>query len=128
MLRQPERFKSEICALEKVRGVLYKLKGLEVFITDCEVAEGSENKRSESCGGGFLVKTKSVMIHPANGMACPPLELACNTMRDARAKCCTMSRASKLQQDMGEAKVRRPAPHSGVVRTRVRARRWAAWR
>jgi hypothetical protein len=46
--------------------VLYKLKVLEVFITDCEVAEGSENKRSESCGGGFLIKTKSVMVHPVN--------------------------------------------------------------
>ena len=82
MLRQPERFKSEICALEKVRGVLHKAKGLEVVITDCEVAEWSENKRYESCGGGFLIKTKSVMVHPVNGMACPPLELACNTMRD----------------------------------------------
>ena len=67
--------KSDICALEQIRGELYKLKGLEVFITDCEVSEWRESKCSDSCGGGFLLKTRSIMVHPINGRACPPLEL-----------------------------------------------------
>jgi len=73
--------KSEICALEKIRGELYKMRGWTVFITDCEVSEWREDKCSSSCGGGTLLKSRSIMVHPVNGMACPPLELkeSCNT-------------------------------------------------
>jgi len=78
---EQNNLKSEICALEKIRGELYKMRGWEVFITDCEVSEWAVDKCSDSCGGGYLTKSRSVMVHPVNGMACPPLELkeSCNT-------------------------------------------------
>jgi hypothetical protein len=73
--------KSEICALEKIRGELLKLRGVEGFITDCEVSDFKAGKCSVSCGGGTLVKTRGILVHPMNGMACPPLEMkeSCNT-------------------------------------------------
>jgi len=74
--------KSEICALEKIRGELYKLRGWTVFITDCAVSDWREDKCSSSCGGGTLTKSRSILVHPLNGMACPPLTLkeSCNTI------------------------------------------------
>jgi len=73
--------KSEICALEKIRGELYKMKGWTVFITDCEVSDWADGECSASCGGGSLTKTRDILVHPVNGMACPPLEIqdTCNT-------------------------------------------------
>mmetsp|Transcript_145458 Transcript_145458/g.466159 ORF Transcript_145458/g.466159 Transcript_145458/m.466159 type:complete len:877 (+) Transcript_145458:72-2702(+) len=73
--------KSEICALEKIRGELYKQKGWAVEIADCSVSDWKQSKCSVSCGGGFLTKTRSVLVHPNNGMQCPPLSLkeSCNT-------------------------------------------------
>mmetsp|Transcript_36328 Transcript_36328/g.78626 ORF Transcript_36328/g.78626 Transcript_36328/m.78626 type:complete len:861 (-) Transcript_36328:298-2880(-) len=65
--------KSEMCALEKIRGELYKMKGESVFITDCEVSDFKAGECSATCGGGFLTKTRSILVHPVNGMACPPL-------------------------------------------------------
>merc|ERR1719215_2117036 len=78
---EQNELKSEICALEKVRGELYRLRGLDVFIIDCEVGKWEEGKCSVSCGGGYLTKTRSILTHPYKGMACPPLELkeSCNT-------------------------------------------------
>jgi len=73
--------KSEMCALEKIRGELYKMKGEKIFITDCEVSDFKSGECSASCGGGVLEKTRSILVHPINGMACPPLTLkeSCNT-------------------------------------------------
>jgi hypothetical protein len=78
---EQNNLKSEICALEKIRGELYKMKGLDPFITDCEVSDFKASKCSVSCGGGFLTKARSILVHPFNGMACPPLEMkeSCNT-------------------------------------------------
>jgi len=79
MLRQQE-YSSEICALEKIRGELYKLRGLAVFITDCEVSDWVDEECSVSCGGGTQSRSRSILIHPINGTACPPLnmEQSCN--------------------------------------------------
>jgi len=73
--------KSEICALEKIRGELYKQKGWEVMIADCEVSDWKQSKCSVSCGGGILTKSRGILVHPDAGMACPPLELkeSCDT-------------------------------------------------
>jgi hypothetical protein len=77
--------RSQACAIQ--------VKGPEVLSTDCEASRWNESKSSESCRGGLLIKTRPVMIHPGNGMACPPLELACNTMRDVCATCCARTGA-----------------------------------
>merc|ERR1719422_2663083 len=73
-------FTAEICALEKIRGELYRLEGLSVFITDCEVSEWVDQQCSVSCGGGTQDRTRTIIIHPINGSQCPPLrmERSCN--------------------------------------------------
>jgi len=78
---EQNNLKSEICALEKIRGELFRLKGVDALITDCEVSDFKATKCSVSCGGGFLAKRRSILVHPVDGMACPPLEMkeSCNT-------------------------------------------------
>jgi len=70
----------EICALEKIRGELYKLKGLSVFMTDCEVSDWADEECSVSCDGGKQDRTRSILIHTVNGTECPPLKMerTCN--------------------------------------------------
>jgi len=72
---------SEICALTKIRGELYKLEGLKIILTDCEVSEWVEEECSVSCGGGVQNLFRTVIIHSTNGTECPPmrLEQSCNT-------------------------------------------------
>jgi len=74
--------KSEICAITKIRGELYKMKGVAMFITDCQVSDFTDGACSASCGGGTLTKTRSILVHPVNGMACPPLELKVSKLRN----------------------------------------------
>merc|ERR1719210_1426744 len=68
-------FTAEICALEKIRGELYRLEGLSVFITDCEVGEWVDEECSKSCGGGKQDRKRTIIIHPINGTQCPPLKM-----------------------------------------------------
>jgi len=68
-------FTAEICALEKIRGELYRLEGLKVFMTDCEVSEWVDEECSKSCGGGKQDRTRTIIIHPINGTQCPPLKM-----------------------------------------------------
>jgi len=74
-------YRSEICALKKIRGELSKMEGQNTFITDCEVTNWQEEDCSVSCGGGTSVKTRKIVVHPiGNGMKCPPLQalMSCN--------------------------------------------------
>merc|ERR1719469_1196126 len=59
--------RSEICALEKIRGEMLKMKGVSVFITDCEVSDWEEESCSATCGGGIMKKTRTIMVHPVGG-------------------------------------------------------------
>merc|ERR1712127_913772 len=56
--------KTEICALKKIRGEFIKMEGQNVFITDCQVSPWQEDECSYTCGGGTLIKTRSVIVHP----------------------------------------------------------------
>lgn len=76
------QFESEMCALKKIRGELYKLKGdAAPFFQDCEVSEWEAMECSHSCGGGVQMLQRNI-ISPAarGGTACPPLRQAraCN--------------------------------------------------
>jgi len=74
-------YRSEKCALTKIRGELAKMEGQNTFITDCEVTNWQGQDCSVSCGGGTLTKTRRVVVHPmGNGMKCPPLQaqVSCN--------------------------------------------------
>merc|ERR1719410_990543 len=50
------QFESEICALKKIRGELFKLKGdTHPFFQDCEVGDWEARECSASCGGGTQI-------------------------------------------------------------------------
>lgn len=68
-------YTSEICALEKIRGELYKLEGLAVFMSDCAVSEWVDQECSVSCGGGQQTRLRSIIVYPVNGSACPPVRM-----------------------------------------------------
>jgi len=73
--------KSEICALEKIRGELIKMEGQNIFIVDCEVSEWAEGQCSATCGGGQMLKTRTVITQPeGGGVECPAMEetVPCN--------------------------------------------------
>merc|ERR1719367_2416488 len=67
--------KSQLCALDKIRGELLKMQNKSYLdIVDCQVSEWRAQECSVSCGGGTRMKSRSVLIQPqGGGMACPPL-------------------------------------------------------
>jgi len=76
------QFESEICALKKIRGELFKLKGdTHPFFMDCEVGEWEPEECSATCGGGTQILRRQVITAPSGGgMVCPPLLMkqSCN--------------------------------------------------
>jgi hypothetical protein len=70
-----ETFESEQCALKKIRGELYKVKGDShaAFFQDCEVSGWEPEECSVTCGGGVQTLVRSVTVQPFKGAACPPL-------------------------------------------------------
>merc|ERR1719324_976442 len=65
---------TEICALKKIRGELYKMKGgSSVFFQDCVVSKWDPEECSADCGGGTQKLTRNIMTHPAGGAKCVPL-------------------------------------------------------
>lgn len=76
-------FLQEVCALEKIRGELYKMEGEKVFISDCEVSDWSPDECTKSCGEGTQQLSRKVVVHPNGGTKCPPLKLQrkCNIQK-----------------------------------------------
>mmetsp|Transcript_44625 Transcript_44625/g.70673 ORF Transcript_44625/g.70673 Transcript_44625/m.70673 type:complete len:876 (+) Transcript_44625:84-2711(+) len=68
-------FETELCALKKIRGELYKLKGdgHAGFFQDCEVSKWDPEECTKKCGGGEQKLTRSVLTHPDGGSKCLPL-------------------------------------------------------
>jgi hypothetical protein len=68
-------FETEICALKKIRGELYKMKGdgSSAFFQDCAVSKWDPEQCSEECSGGEQKLTRSVLTHPDGGAKCLPL-------------------------------------------------------
>jgi hypothetical protein len=68
-------FESELCALKKIRGELYKVKGggHDAFFQDCEVSKWDPEECTKDCGKGEQKLTRSVMTHPNKGAKCLPL-------------------------------------------------------
>lgn len=75
-------FETELCALKKIRGELYKMKGSghSAFFQDCEVSKWAPEECSKKCKGGEQELTRSVLTHPNGGAKCLPLEAmrSCN--------------------------------------------------
>jgi len=73
-------FESELCALKKIRGELYKMKGdgHSGFFQDCEVSKWDPEECTKTCKregqfSGEQKLTRSVLTHPNGGAKCLPL-------------------------------------------------------
>jgi len=75
-------FETEICALKKIRGELYKMKGdgHSGFFQDCEVSKWDPEECTKICATGDQKLTRSVLTHPNGGTKCLPLaaKRSCN--------------------------------------------------
>jgi len=73
-------YETEMCALKKIRGELYKMKGggHSAFFQDCEVTKWDPEECTKKCargkeGGGEQKLTRNVMTHANGGAKCLPL-------------------------------------------------------
>jgi hypothetical protein len=73
-------FESELCALKKIRGELYKMKGdgHSGLFQDCEVSPWDPEECTKTCNQkgqeyGEQRLTRSVLTHPDGGAKCLPL-------------------------------------------------------
>merc|ERR1719440_2002184 len=74
----------EICALKKIRGELYMIKGggKVPFFQDCEVGEWEPRECSATCAGGMQHIKRKVVAQPDNGAKCLPLKAMRNCNMD----------------------------------------------
>merc|ERR1719287_441425 len=76
------QFETELCALKKIRGELYKLKGggHSAFFQDCQVGKWEPEECTKKCAKGEQKLTRSVLTHPQGGTKCLPLSAmrSCN--------------------------------------------------
>merc|ERR1719484_412792 len=68
-------FETELCALKKIRGELYKIKGggHSAFFQDCEVSKWDPEECTKVCAGGEQKLTRNVLSQPKGGTKCLPL-------------------------------------------------------
>merc|ERR1719183_757804 len=68
-------FETELCALKKIRGELYKIKGggHSAFFQDCEVSKWEPEECDKVCAGGSQKLSRSVLTDPNGGAECLPL-------------------------------------------------------
>merc|ERR1719305_1239390 len=68
-------FETELCALKKIRGELYKMKGggHSAFFQDCEVSKWDPEECTKKCAGGEQKLTRNVLAQPKGGTKCLPL-------------------------------------------------------
>merc|ERR1719453_116961 len=77
-------FESELCALKKIRGELYKMKGGSdagtAFFVDCELSKWDPEACDKVCAGGDQKLSRKVMTPPNGGAKCLPLSAmrSCN--------------------------------------------------
>merc|ERR1719197_1249476 len=107
-------FETELCALKKIRGELYKLQGggHSAFFQDCEVSKWDPEECTKKCAGGEQKLTRNVLTHPNGGTKCLPLA----AMRSCNNSPCPVD--CKLHQWSGWSKC--SADCGGGVTQRVR--------
>jgi len=69
------QFETELCALKKIRGELYKMKGggHSAFFQDCEVSKWDPEECTKVCAGGSQKLTRNVLAPSKGGTKCLPL-------------------------------------------------------
>jgi len=107
-------FETELCALKKIRGELYKMKGggHSAFFVDCEVAKWSPEECTKKCATGEQKLVRSVLTHPNGGAKCLPLA----AMRSCNQSPCPVN--CRLQTWSGWSKC--SAKCGGGVQQRLR--------
>merc|ERR1719238_1898067 len=84
-----KNLESERCALDKIRGELYKMSAVPKFIQDCAVSPWAYGDCSKECmesdtdTAGIMNLTREVTDAAELGAGCPPLKLTqvCNKIR-----------------------------------------------
>merc|ERR1719502_2180708 len=105
-------FETEQCALKKIRGELYKMKGdgHSGFFQDCEVSKWDPEECTKVCKagsdktGGTQKLTRNVLTHPNGGTKCLPLAAmrSCNNQPcPVDCKLSTWSGWSKCSAECG---------------------------
>jgi len=111
-------YESELCALKKIRGEVYKMKHKTkaAFFQDCVVSKWEPDECSKKCNGGEQTLSRGVMTHPNGGAKCLPLAALkkCNLQPcpvDCRLSSwagwskCSAECGSGVQQRLREVKV-----------------------
>ena len=99
-------FETELCALKKIRGELYKMKGggHSAFFQDCEVSKWDPEECTKKCAKGEQKLSRSVLTHPNGGAKCLPLAAmrTCNSQPcPVNCKLSTWSGWSKCSAECG---------------------------
>jgi len=74
-------FETELCALKKIRGELYKMQGggaKKSFFVDCSVTKWDMEECNKKCGGGSQKLVRGIITHPNGGAKCLPLSAVKN--------------------------------------------------
>jgi len=105
-------FETEMCALKKIRGELYKMSSQTAFFQDCVVAKWDPEECSSECGGGQQTLSRAIITHPNGGAKCLPL----TAVKTCNAQPCPVD--CKLEEWQGWSKC--SAQCGGGVQQRLR--------
>merc|ERR1719460_1498607 len=62
-----------LCGIKTIRQELYQMNGVNPFMQDCVVSEWMPGECSAECAGGEMQMTRTIVVQPNGGAACPPL-------------------------------------------------------
>jgi hypothetical protein len=107
-------YETQLCALKKIRGELYKMKGdgHTGYFQDCEVSKWSPEECTKKCAGGEQKLSRNVLTHPNGGAECLPLA----AMRSCNNEPCPVD----CKQDQWSGWSKCSANCGGGVQQRVR--------